>query len=82
MMIFLPASIIVRRSDEALGMSHCGPDLRELLDGVSNLPVQIRRSVTTMIESKTGLSDPGPSAFDTRELVGEPGYRVGFSAAG
>ena len=62
-----------------LGVAHRRAHLHELLDGLLDLVVeQMRRSVTTMTESKTSLS----SRLQPDELVREPGDGVRLAAAG
>ena len=78
MMIFLPSSMNRRRSPECSAWPTVAPTWANCLIVSRICLSRIRRSVTTMIESKTGSS----SFAQADQLVGEPGDGVGLAAAG
>ena len=62
MMIFFPSVDELPQVARVFRVPHRRADLRELLDGLLNLLVEQRRSVMTMIESKTASR---PSSADS-----------------
>ena len=78
MMIFLPLSMNLRRSPECSAWPTVAPTWANCLIVSRICWSRMRRSVTTMIESKTRLA----VLLQADQLVREPGDRVRLAAAG
>ena len=77
MMIFLPASMALRRSPEWSACADRRADLGELLDGVRDLLVEDQ----AVGHHDDGVEHPLAVVLQADQLVGQPGDGVGLAAA-